>query len=128
MVEQISKVAYEPMNEIHNNEVKLLNELLEAIEKNENIEEKFQIFLDDVRKHFNFEQDLMEKYNFFAKVPHKMEHDRIVAELEEIQNQKLNDIEFLKEYFEQHFIPWLDNHINTMDTVTAGYFDMIGIK
>jgi len=127
MVETISQVKFEPMNEIHNNEVKLLNELLDAIENNENIEEKFLLFLDDVKKHFSFEQELMEKYNFFAKVPHKMEHDRVLKELEEIKSSNLSNKELL-EYFNGYFIPWLQNHINTMDTVTAGYFDMIGIK
>jgi len=128
MVTEISQVKFEPMNEIHNNEVKVLNELLKAIEEHTDIESKFDIFLDDVKNHFNFEQELMEKYNFFAKLPHKMEHDRIIRELEEIKTTKLNDIEFLNSYFYQHFIPWLQNHINTMDTVTAGYFDMVGVK
>ena len=127
MIETISQVKFEPMNEIHNNEVKVLNEFLDAIEKNKDIESKFDIFLDDVKNHFNFEQNLMEKYNFFAKVPHKMEHDRIINELEEIKNSSLNNEELLQ-YFNQQFIPWLENHINTMDTVTGGYFDMINVK
>jgi hemerythrin len=126
MVQKISQVAYQPMNDIHNNEVKVLNELLEAIENNNDIENKFNIFLDDVRNHFNFEQNLMEQYNFFAKVPHKMEHDRIVNELEEIKNSNLSNEELLQ-YFNQSFIPWLENHINTMDTVTAGYFNMVNV-
>ena len=54
-----------------------------------------------------------------------MEHDRIINELEEIKNSSLNN-EKLLEYFNQQFIPWLENHINTMDTVTGGYFDMVG--
>jgi hemerythrin len=128
MIKEISQVKFEPMNDIHNNEVKVLNALLEAIEKNTDIESKFNVFLDDVKHHFNFEQELMEKYNFFAKIPHKMEHDKIVRELEEIKSTKLDDVEFLNSYFYQHFIPWLQNHINTMDTVTAGYFDMVGVK
>ena len=126
MIETIPQVKFEPMNEIHNNEVKVLNELLEAIEKNKDIESKFDMFLDDVKNHFNFEQNLMEKYNFFAKVPHQMEHDRIINELEEIKNSSLNNEELLQ-YFNQQFIPWLENHINTMDTVTGGYFDMIKV-
>ena len=127
MIDKISQVKFEPMNEIHNNEVKVLNELLYAIKNKEDIESKFNVFLDDVKYHFNFEQELMEKHNFFAKIPHKMEHDRIINELLEIQKTELNNPDLL-EYFEIHFIPWLENHINTMDTVTAGYFDMIGLE
>jgi len=126
MVKTISKVKFEPMNEIHENEVKVLNELLEAIENDKDIESKFNIFLDDVKNHFSFEENLMEKYEFFAKIPHKMEHNRIINELIEIKNNKLTNEELL-EYFNNYFIPWLNNHINTMDTVTAGFFDMIKI-
>jgi len=128
MIDKISQVKFNPMNEIHENEVQVLNQLLQAIQDNKDIENKFDLFLEDVKNHFNFEQELMEKHNFFAKVPHKMEHDKIVRELEEIKNTKLDDIQFLKDYFDKYFIPWLENHINTMDTVTAGYFDMIGLK
>jgi hemerythrin len=78
-----------------------------------------------VENHFNFEQNLMEKYNFFAIVPHKMEHQRILNELYELRNN-LNDYEKIEKYFNEQFIPWLNNHIATMDTVTAGFFNMIG--
>jgi len=127
MVESISQVKFEPMNDIHNNEVKVLNELLEALKKETEIEEKFNLFLKDVENHFSFEQELMEKHNFFAKTPHKMEHDRVLNELYDIKSANLSNQELL-EYFNNYFIPWLQNHINTMDTVTAGYFDMIGVK
>ena len=125
MIEKLNQVKFEPMNEIHNNELIVLNNLLEAIKNRENIEEKFKLFLDDVKHHFEFEQNLMEKYNFFAKVPHKMEHDRVINELESLD---LNNYEELENYFNNYFIPWLINHIDTMDTVTAGYFDMVGAK
>jgi hemerythrin len=121
----IKQLPFEPMNEVHNKEVEILEKLLNGIENRSNIESLFDEFLDDVKNHFNFEQELMDKYNFFAKVPHKMEHDRILNELEELKTTKLNDYEFLEKYFKEYFIPWLDNHINTMDTVTAGYFDMV---
>ena len=127
MITSIHQLKFNPMNEIHNNEVKVLNQLLEAIQENNNIPEKFKLFLNDVKYHFNFEEELMEKYNFFATIPHKMEHSRILEELKELNN-RLDDRKFLREYFEISFIPWLDNHIKTMDTITAGYFDMIGLK
>ncbi len=125
MINKLNQVKFEPMNEIHNNELIVLNNLLEAIKNRENLDEKFKLFLDDVKHHFEFEQNLMEKYNFFAKVPHTMEHDRIVDELQKLD---LSDYEGLENYFDTQFIPWLINHIDTMDTVTAGFFDMVGAK
>ena len=87
---EIKKVAYEPMNEIHENETKILEKLLEKIENKEDLEEIYNEFLEDVKNHFAFEEKLMQKYQFFAYVPHKMEHDRIINELEELKKH-LND-------------------------------------
>jgi len=124
---EIKKVAYEPMNEIHENEIKILEKLLKKIENKEEVSEVFNDFLEDVKKHFSFEEELMQKYQFFAYIPHKMEHDRILNELNELKSN-LNDYEYLDKYFKEHFLPWLDNHIETMDTVTGGFFNMVGAK
>jgi len=124
---KIKKVAYEPMNEIHENEIKILEKLLKKIENKEEVNEVFNDFLEDVKKHFSFEEELMQKYQFFAYIPHKMEHDRILNELNELKSH-LNDYEYLDKYFKEHFLPWLDNHIETMDTVTGGFFNMVGAR
>jgi hemerythrin len=124
---EIKKVAYEPMNEIHENETKILEKLLEKIENQEDLEEIYNEFLEDVKNHFAFEENLMQKYQFFAYVPHKMEHDRIINELEELKKH-LNDYEMMNRYFKEHFLPWLDNHISTMDTVTGGFFNMVNAQ
>jgi hemerythrin len=122
---KLQKVAFEPMNEVHDNEVKVLEKLLKAIENKKPIKEVYEEFVKDVENHFNFEQELMEKYNFFAKIPHTMEHERILNELYKLKNE-LNNYEKMEKYFKENFIPWLHNHIATMDTVTAGFFNMVG--
>ena len=124
LIEKVNPVAFEPMNEVHNKELVYINRLYDAIEKNENIEKAYNEFFNDVKEHFAFEEKLMEKYKFFAIVPHKMEHSRILNELEELKT-KLNDTEYLRNYLTKAFIPWLENHINTIDTVTGGFFKMI---
>ncbi len=124
---EIKKVAFEPMNEIHENETKILEKLIEKIEKKESLEEIYEEFLNDVKNHFAFEEKLMDKYDFFAKIPHKMEHTRIINELEELKKE-LSNYDLLKKYFQEHFLPWLDNHIATMDTVTGGFFNMINAQ
>ncbi len=122
---KIKKVVFEPMNEIHENEVKILKKLLEKIEKQEPLQKEFDEFFEDVKQHFEFEENLMKKYGFFAYVPHKMEHDRIINELNEVKKH-LNEYEWLKKYFKEYFLPWLDNHIATIDTVTGGFLNMVG--
>jgi hemerythrin len=124
---QLQQISFEPMNEVHNKEVKILKKLLNAIKNREKLEDIYDEFLKDVETHFSFEQKLMNKYGFFAKIPHKMEHDRILNELKQIKNH-LDEYENLEKYFDESFIPWLNNHIATMDTVTAGFFSQIGVK
>ena len=119
---ELKRVAYEPMNEIHDKEAEILERLLEKLEKNEDYSKELEDFIKDVENHFSFEENLMEKYNFFAKIPHKMEHDRILNELYQLRNLSREEV---KKYFNEHFLSWLDNHIATMDTVTAGFFNMI---
>lgn len=124
---QLQQISFEPMNEVHNKEAKILEKLLNAIKNREKLEDIYDEFLKDVETHFSFEQKLMNEYGFFAKIPHKMEHDRILNELKQIKNH-LDEYENLEKYFDESFIPWLNNHIATMDTVTAGFFSQIGVK
>ncbi len=122
---EISMVAFEPMNEVHKKEIKVLDKLLEELEKNQDIAQTLEEFIKDVQEHFSFEEGLMQTYNFFAYIPHKMEHDRILNELYTLRNRKNEDI---NQYLNDNFIPWLNTHIETMDTVTAGFFDMVKAK
>jgi len=119
---EIAKVPYEPMNEVHENEMKIFENLLNKLKNNENYQKEFDEFFEDVIKHFEFEENLMKKYNFFAYIPHKMEHDKIIEELKEIKNENRKNI--LK-YMEERYLPWLDQHIKTIDTVTAGFLKTV---
>jgi hemerythrin len=127
---QIPEVAVKEMNEIHKTEIDILNKLYRAIdayEENKANADVIDILLDefikDVKEHFLFEQELMEKYNFFAYPMHKAEHDRVLHELQSIEKiwKENRDIEFLKNYLEGNFVPWIINHVQTMDTVTAQF-------
>ena len=122
---KIKKVAYEPMNEVHENEIKVLEKLINELNENKNIKNTLEEFIKDVEEHFSFEERLMKKYDFFAYTPHKMEHDKIINELYELRGK---DNEYIKKYINERFIPWLHQHIETIDTVTGGFFNMIGAK
>ncbi len=126
----IPKVAVEKMNQIHDVEIDILNRLYETIEKYEkgeasieDVETLFEEFLKDVQEHFSFEQGLMEEYNFFAYPMHKGEHDRVLMELGQLKRkfEKSKDPSLLKSYLSQIFVPWIVNHVQTMDTVTAHF-------
>ncbi len=121
----IKKVAFEPMNKVHEQELKILEKLLQKLNSSQDYKKELEEFIKDVENHFSFEEKLMEKYDFFAKIPHKMEHDKILNELYQLKNLPREKV---KEYFNNHFLEWLENHIATIDTVTAGFLNMIGAK
>ncbi len=125
-VSQIPKVALERMNKVHEEEIKLLNQLFESIDKGKEIEEiddLFKAFVEDVKKHFSSEQEMMEQYNFFAYPMHRGEHDMVLGQLVNLEKrwEKEKNPELIKAYIENEFLPWLMNHIQTMDTVTAHF-------
>ncbi len=123
--DMLPKVALNQMNSIHDTEVEILNELYRAAKENnvEEVEKLFDEFLKDVKEHFSYEQGLMEKYNFFAYPMHRGEHDRVLMELENLKKnfEKTKDPSLIVKYLENQFVPWLLNHVQTMDTVTAMY-------
>lgn len=129
---EIPKVAVNKMNEIHSEEIKIVNELYQKILDNGDLETiiaLFDEFLKDVESHFSFEQSLMEKYNFFAYPIHRGEHDRVLYELKSLEKllKEKNNIEAVKDYLEDNFKPWIINHVMTMDTVTAMYLSNFGV-
>ncbi len=129
-ISQIPRVALERMNKVHEEEIKILNQLYEAIEEFqkgegslEDIDKKFEEFFQDVLKHFSSEQEMMEQYNFFAYPMHRGEHDMVLGQLHNLKKrwEKEKNPELIKSYVEKEFLPWLMNHIQTMDTVTAHF-------
>jgi hemerythrin len=123
---EIPRVALNDMNKVHEVEIEIVNKLYDAIVENRDITEilkYFDEFLNDVINHFTFEQGLMEKYNFFAYPIHRAEHDRVLYELKSLEKilKEKGDIKTVKDYLENVFKPWIINHVQTMDTVTAMY-------
>ncbi|WP_297452881.1 hemerythrin family protein [Persephonella sp.] len=129
-IEQLPRVALERMNKVHEKEIEIMNELyqlLQEYEKGEvsieDIDRAFNEFLEDVKYHFSSEQEMMEQYNFFAYPMHRGEHDMVLGQLQNLQKnwEKNKNPEIIKSYLENQFLPWLINHIQTMDTVTAHF-------
>jgi hemerythrin len=123
---EIPRVALNDMNKVHDVEIEIVNKLYNAIVENRDIAEiskYFDEFLNDVINHFTFEQGLMEKYNFFAYPIHRAEHDRVLYELKSLEKmlKEKGNIKTVKDYLENVFKPWIINHVQTMDTVTAMY-------
>jgi hemerythrin len=127
--EQVEYMSLDEMQETHENEIKILNEIdnlaidLErgTIELSE-LESKIDEYIEHVNEHFANEERLMQKYDFPSYEMHKMAHDMFLA-----------DLQYATRYWKQHgdikkiinFVrktpEWIVMHVNSVDAPTADY-------
>lgn len=122
---QIPLVDNEQMNDIHFEEVEVINTLGLLIDKEdiEAITKQMQILIDHMQKHFSFEEDLMKDKNYPMYRVHQADHNKVLNETRYIfmDWRTVKDIERLKEYFQEDLLAWLDQHIQAMDTPMAEF-------
>ena len=125
--EKLQQVPFAQMNEVHFEEVDLVNKIYRILEEDESNEEAIieglEAFLEHTVGHFSNEERLMQEHSFFAFHCHKGAHDLALERIRELiasykSNKKIDE---LLNYFEVELIEWLTSHIATMDTVTATY-------
>ncbi len=123
--EEIPKVALKEMNEIHFEEIDLINELYDAAKSGdyEKTKKLFEEFIEHTEDHFEFEEDLMEQNEFFAYPLHKAEHDRVLQDLYKVKEafDKTKDTRLIADFLENGFVPWLISHLGSMDAATASF-------
>lgn len=126
-------VAEDFMNDVHFEDVEIINNLYEKLLTyiNDSTKENKNIFIDNYQEwydhtvaHFKGEEEKMLELNFPPYMMHKSEHERCLEQMRLILEHfiKNEDSQILKNYFEIDLINWLINHIHTMDTVTAMFF------
>lgn len=126
-------VAMDFMNDVHIEDVDIINELydlLVAYEKNstqenfEKINSKYEQWFEHTVNHFKGEEIEMEQKGFPPYIVHKGEHDNALNIMDNVYKQWLEskDINILINYLKDTLLPWLINHIQTMDTITAMFF------
>jgi len=131
--EQLPQVTMEFMNEVHEKDLKIINELYDLVlfyekekleENREALEKKYQEWFEHTIKHFKGEEDKMLELKFPPYPMHKGEHENALHRMDEIFRsfKETQDIDFLKNYLSKELPSWLLNHIQTMDAVTAQFF------
>lgn len=126
-------VAQEFMNEVHLEDVDIINELHTTVlkYKSEKNEENKILVVDTYKKwfehtvnHFKGEEEKMLELNFPPYMMHKGEHDRCLEHMDYVLRSfiETSDEKLLLDYLEVDLLKWLVNHIQTMDTVTAMFF------
>jgi hemerythrin len=123
--EDLPVVPRDEMNEIHYEEVDIINDLYSSAINNdlEKTKEYLEEFINHIEDHFSFEEDLMEQNEFFAYPMHKMEHDNVLRRIYSVKQkfEETNDPKVISKFLENEFVPWLINHLNTMDMATASF-------
>jgi hemerythrin len=123
--EDVPQVAMDTMNEVHQEELTIVNNLYSAILANNNdkISELCLQWVEHTKDHFNNENTMMEKYGFPAYHCHHSEHTEALALLQSTVQDWNNqhDIEALTLYVKDSWPQWYVNHISTMDTITSAF-------
>ncbi len=123
-------VAMENMNEVHFEDVDILNSLSSLVDgyvkepSDElflKINAQYELWQEHTVKHFSGEEEMMLEKGFFAYPMHKSEHENALFVMGEVFKkwQAQKDISILQNYIQKDVPNWLVNHISTMDTVTA---------
>jgi len=126
-------VAMEFMNEVHLEDVDIINQLFEEIleyeaspslPNEEKLNTLYQEWFTHTINHFQGEEEMMQEKGFPPYPVHKSEHQYALDKMDTIFKEwkESKDIQILKHYFIEELVPWLSNHIQTMDTVTAMFF------
>ena len=119
-------VSRDEMNEVHFEEVEIINSLLEQL----NVKVDFDIFsksferlLKHMQEHFSGEELLMKETQYPSLQMHKADHDKVLNQTRyaEMEWRNKRDEEAIREYLEEEIVPWLDQHIKAMDTPMAEY-------
>lgn len=121
----IPQVAMDAMNDIHQEELGIVNQVNAAIVANnsEKITTLCQQWLEHTQAHFDKENYMMERYDFPALHCHQREHADALQLLQQTIEQwnASNDQEKLTVYVRDTWPQWYVNHISTMDVVTSGF-------
>lgn len=121
----LPEVALPFMNTVHCEELTLVAELVELLAEPAEaaeLDDRIIAWVEHTEAHFTREERLMQEYNFFAYPMHQGEHEQALGQLREMQQQWLakRDHNALNVYILQ-WRAWLQQHISTMDFVTAHY-------
>ncbi|HIP21106.1 MAG TPA: hemerythrin [Sulfurimonas sp.] len=122
--EQLPMVAMPSMNDTHLEDIILINQL-SAAAASKNVAAT-KIFLEELVEHtiahFSGEEAMMQEHNFPPYPIHKAQHDRVLQEIKNVTKifcEGEGDFSLVTAYVDGSLTPWLIDHIQTLDTVTA---------
>lgn len=123
--EMLPKVAVAAMNDMHLEEVVLVNSIARALQRQ--AKDEVSALLDELvehtETHFDAEETMMLRTGFPPYPMHKEEHDRVLNKMRHLAAlwKKEPDYAVLTDYIEHALPEWMIHHVQTMDTVTAQF-------
>ena len=135
--DEIPSVELDFMNTTHFEELEIVREIGELIDTyiSENSDEnqhaisnKLNTWLDHTILHFERENALMQETGFPAYDIHFSEHTKALKLMKNVINawSENQDIELIKSYLFSAWPTWFEQHVNTMDMMTAKFAVMNG--
>ncbi|MEW8506730.1 MAG: hemerythrin family protein [Candidatus Thiodiazotropha sp.] len=128
--EMMPCVDLESMNEVHKEEVALINRLgelvIQGIEGESVVDligRSLEEWVSHTRDHFEGENRLMESYGFPPYPVHKAEHAQVLERLEMVQARWHDGLvlEDLADFIFIEWRSWFEQHVQSMDSVTARF-------
>lgn len=127
--EQVEYLDVEEMQETHEDEIKILNEIEKLATKYSmdksyliELEAKLDEYIAHVKEHFANEERLMKKYKFPSYEMHKMAHDMFFIDINSAIRQwkEYGDIKKIINFIYKS-PEWIVMHINSVDAPTSRY-------
>jgi hemerythrin len=128
--EHLPRVVIESMNQVHEEELELINGLAAELEAclageiaTEALDAPLAVLVAHMQVHFAGEEERMQAAAFPAFAVHRSDHNATLQEAQAVLDDWLarRDTELLSAYLHDTLGGWLVQHISTMDTVTALY-------
>ena len=128
-VEQLEDMSLEQMQQTHEDEIKILNDIdkLAILQDRgevtmEELESKIDEYLVHVKEHFANEEKLMREYDFPKYDMHKTAHDMFLDELNLAVKlwKRYEDITKITNFI-RRTPEWIVLHVDTVDAPTANF-------
>jgi len=124
----IPLVGKDSMNDMHHEEVEIINTLWEYIEKEDTkaIAKQLEVLLEHMQEHFSSEEELMKGKAYPMYSIHQSDHSKVLNEVRHVYMNWRNtkDINQVKDYLKNELTVWLDQHIKAMDMPLSDFLQL----
>ncbi len=124
-------VGISSIDEQHKVLIKIINDLNEAMERNDTdaiMKDIFQRLTDYTHVHFKYEEDIFEQYGYEDSPAHKAQHEALICTLNDLK-QKLDSGEHKIGIEVMQFLNrWLTDHIMKTDHAYTEFLVSRGVK